>query len=422
MSNHLIPYWGRPVSLTALLFMLGFFVLTDIPGLKAKTAAQTDFEEAGAASAPAEQEDAVESVEFAVLGDFGSGLEQEALVAKMIAEWNVDFIITTGDNYYSAAGGSGLDQLDNSVGAFYCSFLKDTGTPDSGIIDCPADRQSAAGNRFFPSIGNHERTDLQNGLSDYLDYFDLPGAGIANNSGEERYYDFVQGPVHFFVLDSDSALQEADDMVAQKAWLARELARSTSSWQVVTFHHAAYSSARHGSRAAMQWPFAAMGVDAVFQGHDHTYERIHQDGIIYFVSGYGGKSLYDFGAPVAGSMARFNANYGAMKVKATEKSLVFEAWSIADGAMADTTVSAVIVDYFVLGEIPQECEPIPLPAGRQSFPQMPLEECPDDPTALVLNRSLTAVQPAPFFIIVATFLLLATLLLLSSRHNRSSTA
>jgi len=36
-------------------------------------------------------------------------------------------------------------------------------------------------------------------------------------------------------------------------------------------------------------------VDVVFTGHDHLYERIKpQQGVRYFVSGGGGRSLYDF--------------------------------------------------------------------------------------------------------------------------------
>ena len=45
-------------------------------------------------------------------------------------------------------------------------------------------------------MGNHDFTD-GGGSTAYFNYFTLP-----NN---ERYYDYVQGPVHFFVIDSYSA-------------------------------------------------------------------------------------------------------------------------------------------------------------------------------------------------------------------------
>ena len=46
------------------------------------------------------------------------------------------------------------------------------------------------------------------------------------------------------------------------------------------------------------------------------YERLQQDGIAYIVNGVGGAPLYAFGAPVSGSLFRYNANYGAMRIDA----------------------------------------------------------------------------------------------------------
>ena len=103
------------------------------------------------------------------------------------------------------------------------------------------------------------------GINEYLTYFALPGAGIATSgtSGSERYYDFVQGSVHFFMLDSDDARASQTSMAAQQAWLQQQLAASTSPFRVVVMHHAPYSSANHGSYPELQWPYAVWGADAV---------------------------------------------------------------------------------------------------------------------------------------------------------------
>ena len=53
-------------------------------------------------------------------------------------------------------------------------------------------------NLFFPALGNHDWTD-GGGLQAYLDFFTLP----ESSSGNERYYDFVMGPVQFFMVDAD---------------------------------------------------------------------------------------------------------------------------------------------------------------------------------------------------------------------------
>jgi hypothetical protein len=311
----------------------------------------------------AQQEDASRdepgSLRFAVIGDFGSGNQDEQDVADLVESWDVDFIITTGDNYYLSArgfGGNGLNQYDNSVGKFYCHYLKDTAKPDSGTLDCPPDRQSKLNNRFFPTIGNHDRHDTTStGVTSYLDYFTLPGAGFENSSGNERYYDFVQGPVHFFAIDSDTARRDSDDMVAQKAWLKEQLGDSTSAWNVVYFHQSAYSSANHGSDPVMQWPFAEWGADAVFQGHDHVYERILHDDIVYFISGNGGKNLYEFDTAISGSIVRYDSGFGAMLITATDMTMEFEAWTVHDERQEQKEATPALIDIYHLPALQEGC-------------------------------------------------------------------
>ena len=89
-------------------------------------------------------------------------------------------------------------------------------------------------------------------------------------------------------------------------------------------HHPPYSSSStHGSTPELQWPYAAWGANAVLAGHDHTYERIERDGILYFVNGIGGAALYPIGTPVEGSQVRYNADYGAMLIEATSDLITY---------------------------------------------------------------------------------------------------
>jgi hypothetical protein len=183
-------------------------------------------------------------------------------------------------------------------------------------------------NRFFPSLGNHDYDEMP--VSNYLDYFTLPG--------NERYYDFVLGPVHFFAINSNS--QESDGASStsdQAQWLQNALVDSDSLYNIVYFHHAAFSSGSHGSKTRMQWDFEDWGATAVLSGHDHLYERILRDDngdgdtLPYFVTGLGGHSRYGFGTPVAGSEVRYSADYGTMVVEASDTAITFEFWSIARG-------------------------------------------------------------------------------------------
>jgi len=261
-------------------------------------------------------------VTFAVIGDYGMDDAHERAVARLVASWDPEFVITTGDDYYAPAGGTGTGRYDESTGAYYGRWLKD--------IDTTGRRSpsgKAAVNAFFPSLGNHDYSDAAPAPRTYLRYFTLPGAGFTNTSGNERYYDYVQGPVHFFVLNSNPEEPHGTGSGSKQAkWLQEQLAASTSAWNIVYDHHPPYSSdAAHGSTPYMRWPFAEWGADVVISGHAHTYERIGRDGIVYFVNGLGGASRYRFDDdPVRGSEARFRDDWGAQRITATDSALDFE--------------------------------------------------------------------------------------------------
>ena len=109
------------------------------------------------------------------------------------------------------------------------------------------------------------------------------------NMNGERYYTFKKGNVRFFALDSNYFDQTQAD------WLEKALAESTEDWKICFFHHPLYSSGgRHGSevdlRAQLEPLFLKHGVQVVFAGHEHFYERLKpQKGIYYFVNGGGAK-------------------------------------------------------------------------------------------------------------------------------------
>ncbi|RMF44338.1 MAG: alkaline phosphatase [Anaerolineae bacterium] len=255
-------------------------------------------------------------VRFAVIGDYGDGGAGEASVAALVDSWNVDFVVTAGDNNYKVGS---AETIDEHIGQFYHGYI----APYNGAYG-----QGADINRFFPVPGNHDWG--LGSLAPYLDYFTLPG--------NERYYTFTWGAVTFFMLDSDWS--EPDGNTAdsvQAAWLQSALAASDSPWNIVVLHHPPYSSGRHGDNTFAQWPFAEWGADVVIGGHDHTYERIVRDGIVYFVNGIGGAWRYDFGDPVEGSQFRYNADYGAMLVEADASSMRVQ-FITAGGEVVDTWI------------------------------------------------------------------------------------
>lgn len=242
------------------------------------------------------------SVRFAVIGDYGMAGEAEEAVALLVRSWEPDFIVTTGDNNYV----DGLaETIDANIGQYYHMFIGDY----RGSYGPGANRK-----RFFPSLGNH---DWQGGsLQPYLDYFQLPGHG--------RYYSYQHDILQFFMLHSTPGEPDginADSVQAQ--WLKDELARSHAHWKIVVMHHPPYSSGIHGSCDWMRWPFREWGANLVLAGHDHHYERIERDSLLYIVNGLGGAARYAPGCcPEEGSLNFFNKNHGAMLFESDGKQLV----------------------------------------------------------------------------------------------------
>jgi 3',5'-cyclic AMP phosphodiesterase CpdA len=201
---------------------------------------------------------------FLVFGDSGEGTPGQLQLADRMPGENANLAIHVGDVAYD--NGTDID-FDFRHFAVYKDLMDDV--------------------PFYPSLGNHDiRTEFGR---PYLNAFHLP----ANNPARtERYYSFQYDNVFFVALDSNAGptyvaefgdLRDADN--AQRRWLEGELKRAagdpTVDWIVVYFHHAAFSSGRgiagHGSDIGLQqslFPlFEQYGVDIVFMGHDHHYER-----------------------------------------------------------------------------------------------------------------------------------------------------
>jgi hypothetical protein len=257
---------------------------------------------------------------LAVIGDFGADSKGEADVADMIDRWQVDSIVTVGDNNYPKGEAS---TMDKNVGQYYHEYIH----PYQGSYG-----NGAAENRFYPALGNHDW--MPGSIDPHLEYFTLPG--------NERYYDVVFGPVHVFILDSND--EEPDGRTAdsiQAQWLQTQVAASTTPWKLVSLHHAPYGSGRrHGDNKAMQWPFAEWGVSAVLAGHEHSYERLHRDGIPYIVNGLGGsEDIHPFGGPKTGSAVRYNQDFGAMLITADETCINFTFYDRSDEMIDSYTLT-----------------------------------------------------------------------------------
>ncbi len=209
---------------------------------------------------------------FLVFGDSGSGNAKQADVRDALRATRADFILHTGDVVYE--DGAAAD-YDPKLFMPYRDLLR-------RLV-------------LWPCLGSHDvRTDDGD---PWRAAFHTP----ANNAlGAEDYYSFDFGNAHLVVLDSTGDLSPGS---AQHAFLDADLAASTGTWNFVAFHHSIYSSRRSfpDLKAALVPVFDRHGVDMVFMGHDHFYERTLAlagdavvapgTGTVYVTTGGGGKSL-----------------------------------------------------------------------------------------------------------------------------------
>jgi hypothetical protein len=253
-------------------------------------------------------------VRVAVIGDFGADGPDEAAVAAQVKSWTPGVIVTVGDNNYPDGAAS---TIDANIGKYYHNFIY----PYTGSFGA-----GASAIRFFPALGNRDW--VAPNAQPYLDYFALPG--------NERYYDFIRGPLHIFVVDSDPHEPDGIGVTSTQAlWLHQALSSSVAPWNLVIMHHSPYSSGFHQSYVVLQWPYASWGATAVIAGHDHHYERILQNGIAYFVNGTGGAEIFPPAAPIPGSQINYFQKHGAMLIDASPTWITFQFINV-DGEVIDS--------------------------------------------------------------------------------------
>lgn len=149
---------------------------------------------------------------------------------------------------------------------------------------------------MFTILGNHEHD-----AAYYYQYF--------KNPEPEHYYSFRYGNAEFFIMDTNQYQEPGTPMYY---WLEHALASSDAEWKFVIQHHPPYSSEENDfgdtnyersklgdSEAKLLIPlFEKYGVDIVFYGHLHMYERtwpilndkaVEEGGVTYInVGGAGG--------------------------------------------------------------------------------------------------------------------------------------
>jgi predicted MPP superfamily phosphohydrolase len=232
------------------------------------------------------------SLKFAAMGDNGTGdraqYEMAEQMAKVHNTFAFDLVIMLGDNMYG--GQSAAD------------YVKKFEQPYAPLL--------SGGVKFQASIGNHDRPEQV----DYRLY----------NMNGQRYYTYTRANVRFLALDSNLMDRK------QLEWIEATLRDAREDWKIPYFHHPLYSNAeRHGAsvelRVLLEPLFVKYGVNVVFSGHDHVYERIKpQKGIYYFVSGSAGQLRKGNMAPTDETAASFDQDLSFVAVEVAGSDMFFQ--------------------------------------------------------------------------------------------------
>jgi hypothetical protein len=291
------------------------------------------------------------SVKFAVLGDTGTGGSDQYAIGRQMAGFRTkfpfEFAIMLGDNLYGRESAR--------------DYSKKFELPYKALLD--------GGVKFYAALGNHDDPNQRM----YKNF----------NMNGERYYTFrpsLTGGVRLFALDSNYMDPK------QLEWFERELAASGSDWKIAFFHHPPYASGMHGSdeilKGELEPRFLRHGVNVVFTGHEHFYERIKpQKGIQYFVMGNSAKLRKGDISRRSGLTAfGYDDGYAFMLVEVVGDELYFQTIN-EHGKSIDAGVVKKGVDNRVVGTAGQSAAPKPAQGApaAQSAPAKPAPGAPAKP-------------------------------------------
>lgn len=243
-------------------------------------------------------------ITFIVFGDSGTGSEAQIKLAGVMEQYPVDLILHTGDIAYDAGT---EEELQKNFFDVYAPILKKT--------------------PFYPAPGNHDY--VTDNLGPYLTRF-----------AKNKYYSFDTPAVHFVSLDVVGSIEE--EMIG---WLEEDLKLAQGKrWVVVYFHYPPFSSgSTHGGNKAVREQLVPLldkyGVNFVFSGHEHHYERMKPiNNVTYIITGGGGASLYDFGELAETSLVHAK-EYHFVYMDATKCGMTGKAINIDNNVIDSFTLS-----------------------------------------------------------------------------------
>lgn len=219
-----------------------------------------------------------DGTKFIVIGDWGRrGSPQQQEVASAMAyvsrSFPIEFIISTGDNFYNKGV---TDIHDNHWQESFERVYSDTS------LHVP----------WYISLGNHDHygnVTAQINYSNISDRWIMPSPYYSTSI---QINDSSQ--IHLIITDTQVLKNENGDVEEQYIWLEETLGDSEAQWTFVIGHHPLRTGGKHGENQNLVYNLKPIldrnDVDVYFAGHDHDLQLLKEANTHFVVSGAGSKT------------------------------------------------------------------------------------------------------------------------------------
>ena len=231
-----------------------------------------------------------DSMSFLIIGDWGrKGGQAQSDVARQMDVYarkhNVQFIISTGDNFYPA----GVNSVNDPQ--WKTSFENVYNKPGLDV-------------EWYSILGNHDYVNnpaSQVAYSGVNDKWNMPARYYSLNKTIDR-----ENSVLLLFTDTSPFVKQyhsggmgdvhLQDTAAQMKWIKQQLEASDDEWKLVIGHHPVYSAGPHDNTSEMiklfKPVFSETNTDFYISGHDHSLQHLFEPGepVHYLVSGGGSQA------------------------------------------------------------------------------------------------------------------------------------
>lgn len=226
-------------------------------------------------------------LQFIVIGDWGEKgnfyqKDVASAIEKIMRERKIDFILTTGDNFYP----NGVENISDS------HFKKSFEEIYSFAQETP----------WYISLGNH---DYYGNIQALIDYQKSNKNWILPSTYYSLIANVADTDALFLITDTNEFIKiagfpyrtyiDSNLNQIQIKWMNDTLSQSLYGWKIVAGHHPIFSGGDHGDTEVLKKDFLDImesnQVDIYFSGHDHDLQYLrHPDyRTHFFISGAGSK-------------------------------------------------------------------------------------------------------------------------------------